>query len=145
MHNLNLKPTHKPVAEYYKALGQFKALRVSHEGAVRSAFQDLLDACCSQFNWKLIPEWHIKQRRGNALRADGALVDGYRLSHGLWEAKDASDDLAKRSKKDCLGYPTDNILFSSAGARDSLPERPRGFGRRHYAAGEAGRHAEAVL
>ena len=51
MHRLNPKPTHKPVEEYYKALAQFKVLRVTHEGAVRSAFQDLLAACARQFNW----------------------------------------------------------------------------------------------
>ena len=37
MQQLNLKTSHKPVTEYYKALGQFKSLRVSHETAVRSA------------------------------------------------------------------------------------------------------------
>ncbi len=114
MHNLNLKPTHKPVAEYYKALGQFKALRVSHEGAVRSAFQDLLAACGRQFNWTLVPEWPIKRAERHALRVDGALLDQYRLRHGVWEAKDASDDLAKEIKKKiAAGYPTDNILFQA--------------------------------
>ncbi len=38
MEKLNLKPTHKPVQNYYEALRQFKTIGVSHEGAVRSAF-----------------------------------------------------------------------------------------------------------
>ena len=114
MHRLNLKPTHKPVEEYYKALAQFKVLRVTHEGAVRSAFQDLLAACGRQFNWTLVPEWPIKRAARHALRVDGALLDQYRLRHGVWEAKDESDDLPKEIKKKvAAGYPTDNILFQA--------------------------------
>jgi hypothetical protein len=43
MEKPNLKPTHKPVQNYYDALRQFRGLGVSHEGAVRSAFQTLLE------------------------------------------------------------------------------------------------------
>lgn len=114
MHKLNLKPSHKPVAEYYKALGQFKAINVKHETAVRAAFQTLLEACGNQFNWKLVPEWPIKRAKKNSLRVDGALVDEFRLTHGYWEAKDESDDLAKEVKKKfAAGYPNDNILFQA--------------------------------
>ena len=45
MERLNLKPTHKPVQQFYEALRQFKTLGVSNEGAVRSAFQNLLEHC----------------------------------------------------------------------------------------------------
>ncbi|HVF87448.1 MAG TPA: hypothetical protein VM866_07650 [Pyrinomonadaceae bacterium] len=48
MQNLNLKPGHKPVAEYYKTLRQYTAINVAHETAVRSAFQNLLDSCGGQ-------------------------------------------------------------------------------------------------
>ncbi len=114
MHKLNLKASHKPVAEYYKALGQFKAINVKHETAVRAAFQTLLEACGNQFNWKLVPEWPIKRQKKNSLRVDGALVDEFRLTHGYWEAKDESDDLAKEVKrKFAAGYPNDNILFQA--------------------------------
>jgi predicted helicase len=114
MQKLNLKPTHKPVAEYYRALAQFKSLRVRHEGAVRSAFQDLLAACGRQFNWTLVPEWPVKRAARHALRVDGALVDEFRLTHGYWEAKDESDDLPKEIKKKlAAGYPTGNILFQA--------------------------------
>jgi hypothetical protein len=37
---LQLKPQQKAVSSYYSALGQFKALEVSHETAMRDAFQD---------------------------------------------------------------------------------------------------------
>ena len=37
-----LKPTHKPIRAYYAALVQFERLGITHETAVRSAFQALL-------------------------------------------------------------------------------------------------------
>jgi len=43
MQRLNLKATHKPVRDYFEALQQFSRIGVSHEGAVRSAFQSLLE------------------------------------------------------------------------------------------------------
>src|SRR5437868_15490869 len=114
MQKLNLKPTSAHVKEYYSALQQFKSLRVKHETAVRSAFQDLLAACAKQFKWTLIPEWPLKRAERHALRVDGALVDEFRLTHGFWEAKDESDDLPKEIKKKlAAGYPTSNILFQA--------------------------------
>ena len=56
MPTLNLKPTHKPVKAYYESLGQFDQLGVTHETAVRSAFQSLLESCGKQFDWTLVPE-----------------------------------------------------------------------------------------
>ena len=110
---LNLKPTHKAVQNYYEALRQFKTIDVSHEGAVRSAFQTLLEHCGRQFGWKLVPEWAIKKGT-RSIRVDGALVDEYRLTHGFWEAKDTADDLAKEVKKKlAAGYPQSNIIFQA--------------------------------
>lgn len=114
MDKLNLKPTHKPVQNYYEALRQFKTIGVSHEGAVRSAFQTLLEHCGRQFAWKLVPEWQIRRNHGHPLRVDGALVDEYRLTHGFWEAKDTADDLPKEVKKKvAAGYPQNNIIFQA--------------------------------
>lgn len=45
MATLTLKPTHKPVQAFYASLAKFEKLGVKHEGAVRSAFQELLDHC----------------------------------------------------------------------------------------------------
>jgi hypothetical protein len=75
MKKLNLKPAGKSVLAYYEALEQFKSLKVSHESAVRAAFQNLLEACCRQFGWALIAEWPIKRSGRAAARVDGALVD----------------------------------------------------------------------
>ena len=51
MSSLNLKPTHKPVKQYYEELENFKKLGVVHETAVKVAFQKLLESCCQQFKW----------------------------------------------------------------------------------------------
>ena len=114
MTNLNLKPTHKPVEDYYAALAQFEQLEVRHEGAVRSAFQSLLQGCARQFDWTLVPEHSMTVSRGKRIRVDGALMDNFRLTHGYWEAKDIHDDLLSEvERKFERGYPCDNILFQT--------------------------------
>ena len=86
MESLNLKPTHKPVREYYKSLEQYEALGVSHEGAVKVAFQNLLEHCCKTFKWTLINEWKYDRPRRRPAFIDGACVDEFQLVHGYWEA-----------------------------------------------------------
>jgi predicted helicase len=114
MPTLELKPTHKPVHSYYAALRQFEELGVRHETAVRSAFQNLLDHCARQRDWKLVPEWEIRRPRKHPLRVDGALVDNFRLTHGFWEAKDIGDDLRREARRKFdAGYPRDNIVFQT--------------------------------
>ena len=90
MAGLSLKPTHKPVAAYYDALAQFERLGVKHEGAVRSAFQSLLEHCARQAGRTLIPKYQIKRKGGNLLVPDGAIVDSLSqvLRYGLWETDD---------------------------------------------------------
>ena len=114
MPTLNLKPTHKPVKSYYAALDQFAQLSITHETAVRAAFQSLLEHCARQCDWTLVPEHAISTRRDKRIVVDGALVDNFRLTHGYWEAKDIDDDLpAEVERKFAAGYPTDNILFQT--------------------------------
>ena len=114
MTNLNLKPTHKPVKDYYAALAQFEQLEVRHEGAVRSAFQSLLQNCARQFDWTLVPEHSMTGVQNNRIVVDGALMDNFRLTHGYWEAKDEEDDLPSEVvRKLEAGYPRDNILFQT--------------------------------
>ena len=55
MVTLSLKPAHRAVVAYYEALAQFEQLGVKHEGAVRSAFQALLEHCARQVDRALIP------------------------------------------------------------------------------------------
>ena len=111
---LNLKPTHRPIKSYYAALNQFTHLNVTHETAVRTAFQTLLEHCARQCRWTLVPEHALNPRRGKRIVIDGALIDDFRLTHGYWEAKDDDDDLpAEIDSKFAAGYPRDNILFQT--------------------------------
>ena len=121
MTTLNLKLTHKPVKAYYESLQRFESIGVSHETAVRSAFQTLLEHCGRQFNWILVPEHSmtplIRGARGvknKRIVVDGALIDNFQLPHGYWEAKDIHDDLPSEVlHKFAAGYPRDNILFQT--------------------------------
>ena len=121
MKTLNLKSTHKPVKAYYESLQRFESIGVSHETAVRSAFQTLLEHCGRQFNWILVPEHSItpliRGARGvknKRIIIDGALIDTFQLPHGYWEAKDIHDDLPTEVlRKFETGYPRDNILFQT--------------------------------
>ncbi len=111
---LDIKPTRKPVRAYYDSLAQFERLGVTHETAVRSAFQSLLESCARQFRWKLVPEHSIALPRNRRIAVDGALVDDFNLTHGFWEAKDVHDDLpAAVQSKFQAGYPRSNILFQT--------------------------------
>ena len=78
MPTLNLKPSHKSVKAYYSALDQFAKLDVTHETAVRAAFQGLLENCARQCKCTLIPEYGVSTGRGRRIVVDGALVDGFR-------------------------------------------------------------------
>lgn len=112
MPSLSLKPSHKPIKNYYEVLEQYTKLGVEHEGAVSSAFQNLLDSCARQFQWTLIPQYAIKRSKKQPIRIDGALVDSYNLPRAYWEAKDINDNLKKEiPKKFAVGYPKDNMLF----------------------------------
>ena len=114
MTTLNLKPTHKPIKAYYDSLRSFKSIGVSHETAVRSAFQTLLEHCGKRFGWILVPEHSIAVRRNKRIVVDGALIDSFQLPHGYWEAKDIHDDLTSEVlRKFESGYPRDNILFQT--------------------------------
>ena len=130
MTTLNLKSTHKPIKDYYNALDQFDQLGFTHETAVRSAFQSLLQHCGRAFNWTLVPEYSmtplisqtnnsplIRGARGvknKRIVIDGALIDSFQLAHGYWEAKDIHDNLPIQvQRKFEAGYPRDNILFQT--------------------------------
>jgi len=98
----------KAVDQYYKELAVYQEQGVTHETAVRSAFQNLLALFAPSVNWTLIPEEPL----ANGKRPDGTLRDTFRLPRGYWEAKDTRDDLATEiRKKITIGYPTTNTIF----------------------------------
>ncbi len=113
MQPLNLKPTHKLVKNYYEVLGQYGQLEIDHEGAVSSAFQNLLAGCGHQFDLTLIAEYPFQPSKLHAIRIDGALLNPFKLAHGYWEAKDEHDDLDKEVRaKFERGCCCDNISES---------------------------------
>ena len=114
MTSLNLRPTHKIIKDYYKVLDQFDQVGATHEGAVRSAFQSLLQGCIRKLKlkWTLVPEHSMRVHQNRRIVVDGALMDNFLLTHGYWEAKDEDDDLPSEVvRKFEKGYPRDNILF----------------------------------
>ncbi len=111
---LNLKPSHKVIKDYYHSLEQFDQYGVTHEMAVRSAFQTLLGSCGRQFNWVLVPEYRFNLKSGKHIVIDGSLLDNFHLAYGYWEAKDIRDDLPiEVLRKFEAGYPQTNILFQT--------------------------------
>ena len=114
MPKLNLKPTHKPIRDYYATLQQYYQYNATHEGAVSNPFAFLLDTCAKQLNATLIPQYGMHTPKGNRIVIDGVILDAYGLPFAYWEAKDIDDDLVKAVQdKSKVGYPLDNILFQT--------------------------------
>ena len=114
MPQLNLKPNHKTIRDYYTTLHQYEQHNIIHEGAVSSPFEMLLHACAKQINATLVPQYGMHTPQGNRIVIDGVVLDAYGLPFAYWEAKDIADDLAKAvQEKQDVGYPLDNILFQT--------------------------------
>ena len=114
MPTLNLKPTHKAITTYYDALDRYRQHGVTHETAVRAAFQALLESCARQVNWTLICEQTLRIPGQNPIRLDGALLDEHSLPCGTWEAKGVKGNLrVEVQNKFDVGYPQENILFQT--------------------------------
>ena len=111
---LNIKPTHKPITTYYAELRQYTKLGAQHEGAVRVAFQNLLQHYATLRGLTLICEKTRTTPNGNHIRIDGEIVTDFGLIFGHWEAKDLLDDLpAETQQKLTTGYPAKNIIFQT--------------------------------
>ncbi len=111
MKGSGVKPTHKPIRAYYAALAAYAEQSVEHEGAVRSAFQNLLADTGRKVGWTLIPELSL-DANGHSIRPDGTFSGGFTIERGYWEAKDTDDDLeAEIKKKIKRGYRLTNTIF----------------------------------
>ena len=140
---LNIKPTHKPIKNYYAELKAYAKIGAEHEGAVRTAFQNLLQHYCRQVDLILVCEktrtlppdnggstQTLPFDKGDStqtsppdkggkggyrrIRIDGEVVDTFGLPHGHWEAKDTHDDLPTEAQRKAeAGYPFKNIIFQS--------------------------------
>ncbi len=103
-----IQPKDRAITTYYDTLATYHHLGTSHEMAVRTAFQSLLETTAHTVGWFLIMEYPLPNRK----RIDGGLLDEFRIPRGYWEAKDSHDDLeAEIAKKMALGYPLSNTLF----------------------------------
>ena len=111
---LNIKPTHKPITTYYAELRQYTNLGAQHEGAVRVAFQNLLQHYATLRGLTLICEKTRTTPNGNNIRIDGEIVTDFGLIFGHWEAKDLLDELpTEAQQKLTTGYPAKNIIFQT--------------------------------
>ena len=114
MPHLNIKPTHKPVKQYYAELQEYDSIGAEHEGAVRTAFQNLFQHYCRQADLILVCEKTHYTPENRRITPDGEVVDTFGLPYGYWEAKDTQDDLyVEADKKFAAGYPSKNIVFQS--------------------------------
>ena len=101
------QPKLKDIKDYYAALEAYGKQGITHEGALRSAFQNLLAETGRRTGWTLIPEL-----ASGSIRPDGTFRDEYFLNRGYWEAKDTNNNLeAEIQKKIAKGYPLTNIIF----------------------------------
>ena len=114
MPQLNLKPSHKAIRDYYTTLQQYDRHAVTHEGAVSNPFAFLLDTCAKQVNATLISQYAMRTTNGNRIVIDGAILDEFGLPFAYWEAKDIDDDLPKAvAEKQAAGYPLNNTCFQT--------------------------------
>ncbi len=115
MTQLNLKPAHAAVKNYYAALHQLGQLHFDNEAQVSDAFAKLLTDCGKKLRLTFIPQFPIERAKAKTrVIVDGALLDTFHLAHGYWEAKDEKDDLDREIKaKLDKGYPRDNIIFQA--------------------------------
>ena len=116
MLHIAIKPADKLIKGYYDVLGGLGQLNFDHEGAVRTAFHDVLAGYGKKLHWTLVDEYPMKGRQGR-IAIDGALLDEWKQRHGFWEAKDIHDQLEREIRKKIeQGYPTTNTIFQ-------MPER----------------------
>ena len=105
-------------------LRNFQNQRVKHEGAVSTAFENLLTHLAKQRGWIFIPLLSLKT--GKRLVPDGTLRDRNGLPRGYWEAKDTQDDLdTEIKKKTTRGYPLSNIIFEDTQTGGPFPEKQK--------------------
>jgi len=114
MPDFNIKPTHKPIKNYYTELERYAQHGAENEGTVRTAFQNLLQHYCHRSNLTLLCEKTHYTPEKRRVIPDGEVVDAFGLPHGYWEAKDTQDDLhVEADKKFAAGYPSKNIVIQS--------------------------------
>src|ERR1035437_9368386 len=111
---LEIKPSHKPIKQYYAALEEFDKQGVKKETSVRAAFQEVLTTYARKMKWSFTAEYGVMLTNKNKGSVDGVVMDEFTVPMGYWEAKDSDDDFKKEIKhKFEIAYPKSNILFQS--------------------------------
>jgi hypothetical protein len=88
--NTTIDADHPAIEQYYATLLEYKNQRVLHEGAVSTAFENLLTVLAKQRGWVFIPLLAVVGKR---IVPDGTIRDGNGLPRAYWEAKDTNDIL----------------------------------------------------
>jgi hypothetical protein len=112
---VHIKPDDTAIAEYHRRLKEARATQdATHEGNIRHAFANLLEATAKVKDWRLVQEQSVRVE-GATIRYDGVLRDSFNLPHGHWEAKDSGDNLDQeiRNKRD-KKYSFKNIIFEDS-------------------------------
>lgn len=79
---------------------------------VRPAIHALLNKYARKLDYEVVHELSGRGMRGKNVRPDGVVKNRWSLEIGLWESKDAKDDLAGEiAAKIQKGYSLTNILF----------------------------------
>ncbi|MGH9440096.1 MAG: type ISP restriction/modification enzyme, partial [Terriglobia bacterium] len=105
-----IKAADSAIRAYYARLEAYGRQGVLHEGAVSSAFENLLAEYARRRGWLLVPQLGAAGER--RIIPDGTVRDENSLPRGYWEAKDSRDDLkAEIAKKTARGYPLTNTIF----------------------------------
>ncbi len=106
-----IKPTHKAIQQYYLTLQTYKEHGAKHEGALETAFLQLLADTARLHHCTLIPKQKLRIGKNNIF-PDGTIRDSFEARVGFWEAKDTNDDLDKEiAAKIAKGYPLNNTIF----------------------------------
>jgi len=107
---MSTKANSKAITKYYETLKTYAEFDARHEGAVETAFGELLRETGRTHGWTLIPKESMSAN-GHTIIPDGTMRDAA-FRRGFWEAKDTSDDLdVEIKKKIAKGYPLTNSIF----------------------------------
>ena len=129
---LNIKPTHKSIKTYYAELKAYTKIGVEHEGAVRTAFQNLLQYYCRQVDLVLVCEKTRYTPEKKRIRIDGEVVDAFDLPHGHWEAKDTHDDLPTEARMRTTTTKISHMRGLMRGCAPRMPLLPMRTGGCEY-------------
>ncbi len=107
-------PTYPHIDIYYEKLRELVEFGgVANEENIRLAFVNCLSAYCAEHPERLVLVPELRSDRSN--KPDGTVRDSLRMTRGLWEAKDARDDLDREIRNKLgQGYSGDNILFENS-------------------------------